>query len=101
MAYYMGRYVNEVPKKGKAQLNVPMYVNAWLGPQPKAEMPGQWPSGGPVARVMDIYRAAAPSIDLLAPAIYVPDFTGTCALYARSANPLFIPEATAPVVHLC
>ena len=45
MAYYMGRYVNQVVKEGKAQLNLPMYVNAWLGPQPKAELPGQWPSG--------------------------------------------------------
>jgi hypothetical protein len=100
MAYYMGRYVNEVAKEGKAQLNIPMYVNAWLGPQPKAELPGQWPSGGPVAGVMDIYRAAAPSIDLLAPDIYVPDFKGTCALYARSGNPLFIPEARDQVGNL-
>jgi Domain of unknown function (DUF5597)/Beta-galactosidase len=100
MAYYMGRYINEVAKAGKAQLNIPMYVNAWLGPQPKAELPGQWPSGGPVARVMDIYRAAAPSIDLFAPDIYVPDFKGTCALYTRSGNPLFIPEAQDQVGNL-
>ena len=100
MAYYMGRYVNEVAKEGKAQLNIPMYVNAWLGPQPKAELPGQWPSGGPVARVIDIYRAVAPSIDLFAPDIYVPDFKGTCALYARSGNPLFIPEARDQVGNL-
>src|SRR3954453_20220075 len=100
MAYYMGRYVNQVASAGKAELNIPMYVNAWLGPQPKAELPGQWPSGGPVARVMDIYRAAAPSIDLFAPDIYVPDFKGTCALYARSGNPLFIPEARDEVGNL-
>lgn len=93
MAYHMGRFINNVAKAGKAELDIPMYVNAWLGPQPKEELPGQWPSGGPVARVMDIYRAAAPSIDLIAPDIYVPDFKGTCALYARSGNPLFIPEA--------
>jgi hypothetical protein len=47
-----------------------------------AGLPGQWPSGGPVARVINVYRAAAPSIDLFAPDIYVPDFKGTCALYA-------------------
>jgi hypothetical protein len=93
MAYYMGLYINTVVEAGKAELNIPMYVNAWLGPQPKAELPGQWPSGGPVAGVMDIYRAAAPSIDLFAPDIYIPDFKGTCALYNRSGNPLFIPEA--------
>jgi Domain of unknown function (DUF5597)/Beta-galactosidase len=100
MAYYMGRYVNQVVKDGKAQLNLPMYVNAWLGPQPKADLPGQWPSGGPVARMMDIYRAAAPLIDFFAPDIYVPDFKGTCALYARSGNPLFIPEARDEVGNL-
>ena len=100
MAYYMGRYVNQVVKDGKAELNLPMYVNAWLGPQPKADLPGQWPSGGPVARMMDIYRAAAPSIDLFAPDIYIPDFKGTCALYARSGNPLFIPEASDEVGNL-
>ncbi len=46
MAYYMGRYVNAIVTEGKAELNVPMYVNAWLGPQPKAELPGQWPAVG-------------------------------------------------------
>ena len=93
MAYHMGRFINTVVEGGKTELNIPMYVNAWLGPQPKAELPGQWPSGGPVAGVMDIYRAAAPSLDLFAPDIYIPDFKGTCALYNRSGNPLFIPEA--------
>jgi hypothetical protein len=81
-------------------LNIPMYANAWLGPQPGQDLPGQWPSGGPVARVMDVYRAAAPSLDLIAPDIYVPDFKGTCALYARSGNPLFIPEARDQVGNL-
>ncbi|MGC4055969.1 MAG: DUF5597 domain-containing protein [Paludibaculum sp.] len=93
MAYHVGRYIGEVARAGKAELNLPMYANAWLGPQPNQEVPGKYPSGGPVARVMDVYRAAAPSLDLLAPDIYVPDFKGTCALYARSGNPLFIPEA--------
>jgi uncharacterized protein DUF5597/glycosyl hydrolase family 42 (putative beta-galactosidase) len=93
MAYYVGRHIGEVAKAGRAELDIPMFANAWLGPQPGAELPGQWPSGGPVARVMDVYRAVAPSIDLIAPDIYVQDFKGTCTLYARSGNPLFIPEA--------
>lgn len=93
MAWYVGRYVGKVAEAGKAELNIPMYANAWLGPQPNMPEPGQYPSGGPVARVIDIWRAAAPSLDLFAPDIYVPDFKGTCALYARSGNPLFIPEA--------
>jgi hypothetical protein len=93
MAWFVGRYIGKVAEAGKAELNIPMYANAWLGPQPRMELPGDWPSGGPVARVMDVWHAAAPSLDLLAPDIYVDDFKGTCALYTRAGNPLFIPEA--------
>ena len=100
MAYHMGRFINTVANAGKAELNIPMYANAWLGPQPDQDLPGKWPSGGPVARVMDIYRAAAPSLDLIAPDIYIPDFKGTCALYNRSENPLFVPEARDQVGNL-
>jgi len=100
MAWHVGRYVGKVIEAGKAELALPMFVNAWLGPQPRMELAGQYPSGGPVARMMDVWRAAAPANDLLAPDIYVPDFKGTCALYARSGNPLFIPEARAIVGNL-
>ena len=34
MAWHYSRYVNKVISEGKAELNIPMYVNAWLGPQP-------------------------------------------------------------------
>ncbi len=100
MAWHYARYIEKVIREGKAELNIPMYVNAWLGPQPGAALPGSWPSGGPVARVMDVWRAGAPSVDLFAPDIYVQDFKGTCALYARSGNPLFIPEARDQVGNL-
>ena len=42
---------------------------------------------------MDIWRAAAPAIDFLAPDIYLLDFKAVCASYVRSGNPLMIPEA--------
>ncbi len=100
MAYYVGRFIGDVAKAGKAELNIPMYANAWLGPQPGADVPGEWPSGGPVAGMLDVYHAAAPSLDFLAPDIYVKDFKGTCALYTRAGNPLFIPEARDQVGNL-
>jgi len=100
MAYYVGRFIGEVAKVGKTELNIPMYANAWLGPQPGEDLPGQWPSGGPVAGVLDVYHAAAPSLDFLSPDIYVEDFKGTCALYTRAGNPLFIPEARDQVGNL-
>jgi Domain of unknown function (DUF5597)/Beta-galactosidase len=100
MADYIARFIGEVAKAGKAELNIPMYANAWLGPQPGQEVPGQFPSGGPVAGVLDVYRAAAPSLDFLSPDIYIEDFKGTCALYTRAGNPLFIPEARDQVGNL-
>ncbi len=93
MAWHYSLFINKVITEGKAELDIPMYVNAWLGPQPNADLPGSYPSGGPVARVMDVWRAGAPANDLLAPDIYVQEFKGVCAEYARSGNPLWIPEA--------
>jgi beta-galactosidase GanA/predicted small secreted protein len=93
MAWHMGRYIGLMAKAGKAEYNIPMYANAWLV-QKETQKPGGYPSGGPVSKVMDIWRAAAPDIDLLAPDIYLSDFKGVCASYTRSGNPLFIPEAS-------
>ncbi len=99
MAWYVGRYVGKVAEAGKAELALPMYVNAWLV-QNDSQLPGGYPSGGPVSRMHDIWRAAAPQLDLLAPDIYLPDFRGVCASYTRSGNPLFIPEARASAPNL-
>jgi hypothetical protein len=68
-----------------------MYVNAWLK-QPETSWPGRYPSGGPLPEVLDIWRAAAPSIDFISPDIYIDDFSWVCKEFTRSSNPLFIPE---------
>ncbi len=93
MSWQYATFINEVCKQGKAILPLPMYVNAWLVQYP-GEMPGKYPNGGPVSRVMDIYKAAAPDIDFIAPDIYLPGFKEVCRLYSRPSkkNPLFIPE---------
>ena len=92
MAWHYGRYIGSIVTAGKKEYPLPMYVNAWLV-QNEGQLPGRYPSGGPVSKMLDVWRAAAPQIDLLAPDIYLPDFRGVCASYARSGNPLFIPEA--------
>jgi len=90
-AWHYATYMNAVAEAGKAEYPLPMYVNAWLrGPNAK---PGDYPSGGPLAHVIDIWRAGAPNIDLYAPDIYLPNFKDICAEYTQSANPLMIPEA--------
>jgi beta-galactosidase GanA len=90
MAWNYASYVDKVTAAGKAEYPLPMFVNAWLSsPDQK---PGDWPSGGPLPHVMDIWRAAAPRIDFLAPDIYQPNFAEWCRRYTQLGNPLFIPE---------
>lgn len=92
MAWHYAQFINKVTEAGKAQYPLPMFVNAWIV-QPEDLKPGDYPSGGPQAHVHDIWRAGAPSIDLLSPDIYLPNFDDITALYTRSGNALFIPES--------
>ncbi|HAL74571.1 MAG TPA: hypothetical protein DCM45_05690 [Clostridiales bacterium] len=88
-AYYIACYVNHVAEAGKAVYPLPMAVNCWLD---KGQPAGVFPSGGPVARQMEVWHYCAPAIDIIAPDIYVPDFCTVCDEYRKLGNPLFIPE---------
>jgi Domain of unknown function (DUF5597)/Beta-galactosidase len=90
-AWNYAKYVEKVAAAGKKEYPIPMYVNAWLK-QPFSYWPGKYPSGGPLPQVLDVWRAAAPSIDFIAPDIYTDEFIWVCKEYTRSGNPLFIPE---------
>jgi Domain of unknown function (DUF5597)/Beta-galactosidase len=91
-AWNYAKYTEKIAAAGKKEYAIPMYVNAWQK-QPFSYWPGKYPSGGPLPQVLDIWRSAAPSIDFLAPDIYLDAFTWACEEYTRSDNPLFIPEA--------
>jgi hypothetical protein len=91
MAWQYARYVDKVVTEGKAEYNIPMYVNAWLQ-QPNMAWPGTYPSGGPLPQVHDVWRAGAPAIDILAPDLYLEYFDEVCERFTRNGNPLFIPE---------
>ena len=90
MAWYFARYAERVAAAGKAEYSLPMYANAAL--IRPGYVPGQYVSAGPLPHLVDVWRAAAPSIDLLAPDIYFPNFVEWTGTYARSGSPLFIPE---------
>jgi hypothetical protein len=93
MAWQYAQYVNQVTAAGKAQYDIPMYVNAWL---PGANSrPGDYPSGGPLPPVADVWRAAAPSIDFQSPDLYASQFDEISTNFMRNGNPLFIPETGA------
>lgn len=93
MAWQYADYIDEVARVGKEQYPLPMFVNAWLVQYPE-QLPGGYPTGGPVSRVIDIYKAAAGHLDILTPDIYLPDFKRIVAEYHRPDNPLLIPEST-------
>ena len=90
MAWHYARYVDTVARAGKREYPLPMFVNAALNRPEHA--PGVYPSAGPLPHLFDVWRAGAPHIDFLAPDIYIPEFSEWCRRYARSDNPLFIPE---------
>lgn len=94
MAWDYAQYINECVKAGKKEYSIPMFVNAWIV-QPQDKRPGDYPSGGPQAHVLDLWRAGGPDIDLLCPDIYLPEFAEICSLYTRNSNTLFIPESRA------
>jgi beta-galactosidase GanA len=90
-AWTFGRYVEAVTAAGKKAYPLPMYVNAAL-PRPNTT-PGGYPSAGPLPHLIDLWRAAAPSLDMLSPDIYFADFVKWMPPYDRADQPLFIPEA--------
>ncbi|MBO9517254.1 MAG: DUF5597 domain-containing protein [Porphyrobacter sp.] len=91
MASAYARYVEAVAAAGKREYPLPMYVNGAQG-RPSV-VPGDYPSGGPLAHLAKEWRQGAPSIDFIAPDIYFPNFAGIADKYVESGNPLFVPEA--------
>jgi hypothetical protein len=91
MAWSFGRYVEEVAAAGRREYPLPLYANAALI-RPGFQ-PGQYPSAGPLPHLIDVWRAAAPTLDLISPDIYFPNFAQWADLFVRGGNPLFIPEA--------
>lgn len=91
MAYYYARYVGRLCETARQYTDMPLYVNAAMNS--RGRLPGQYPSAGPLAHLVDLWRAAAPQLLCLAPDIYDTGFKGWADQYALPGNPLFIPES--------
>ncbi|HTS37874.1 MAG TPA: DUF5597 domain-containing protein [Candidatus Solibacter sp.] len=100
--YHQAHYLNEIATAGKAEFDIPLYMNVWLS-YPPAELPErrlfvpgvQYPSGGAVQRWVGLWRVLAPSIKAIAPDIYGDDpgfVRDVLAAYHRPDNPLLVPE---------
>lgn len=99
-AWHIARYIDQIAQAGQAVYDLPMYANAWLS-HIGLELPGQdYPSGGPVPPVLEIWGKAAPHLFTLAPDIYIQNLNlcrRICEEYTASGAPLLIPESAANV----
>lgn len=96
MAWAHAVFVERLAAAGKAVYDLPLMINVMLGEQGFEEAGLCYNSGAAVGRVLDIYKAVAPHVDLICPDMYVPDrerYRRVCGRYARPDNPLFIPES--------
>lgn len=90
MAYNYAKYVGRLCEAGRKITQLPFYVNAAMNS--RGRLPGQYPSAGPLAHLIDLWHAGAPQLLLLAPDIYDTGFKGWASQYALANNRLFIPE---------
>ncbi len=90
MAWHYANYVERLAQTARSIHNIPLYVNAAMNS--RGRKPGEYPSAGPLAHLIDVWRCGAPSIDILAPDLYDNGFTDWVAQYKLHNNPLFIPE---------
>lgn len=91
MAWNYARYVEKLARIAKEKMpETPLYVNAAL--DSRGRRPGQYPSAGPIARLSNIWKTGAPSIDFISPDLYDPPFAPWFLQYDFPENPLFIPE---------
>jgi beta-galactosidase GanA len=84
MAWHYARYVQAVAARGKAVYPLPMYANAWLGGGDTP--PGDYPSGGPQPRVLDVWKAAGSALDMQSPDLYAAGFADWCNRYHSSSR---------------
>ena len=89
-------YINRVAEAGKARYSLPILVNVMLQENGMEEAGFCYNSGAAVSRMLDIWRACAPAVDLIGPDMYVADrerYRRILKAYDRPDNPLFIPES--------
>jgi len=94
-AWSVAHYIEQVAAAGKAAYPLPLYVNAALRNPFHPNHPPDYETGGPTDNVIPIWKAAAPSVDLLAPDIYLDDnaeYLKVLELYHSPDNALFVPE---------
>ncbi|HEX7028906.1 MAG TPA: DUF5597 domain-containing protein [Gammaproteobacteria bacterium] len=94
-AWHIAVFCNEVAGAGRAVYPIPTNVNAALRDPFNPGKPGQYSSGGPTDNVIDIWKAAGPSLAMLSPDIYMREYDKYMKVldyYSRPDNALFVAE---------
>jgi hypothetical protein len=94
-AWYTAAYIEQVAAAGKAEYRLPLYVNAALRDPFHPGKAPSYESGAPTDNNIGLWKIAAPSIDVVAPDIYIPEYAKyvkVMDLYGRVDNALMIPE---------
>lgn len=97
-AYAVAVYINDISGAGKEIYDIPVYVNAWIGEMYNRVAGLDYPSGGAVSRVIDLWKYLSKDIDALCPDVYFSDYRTYCEVvrkYSREDNILYIPESSA------
>ena len=101
-AWSIARYVEQVTKAGTAEYDLPVYLNHSLENPLAPPRPGRLEWAKMTDHVLDIWKAAAPSLACIAPDIYMSQYAQyekVLAAYARAGdkdshgNALFVPES--------
>lgn len=96
-AWSIATYCDDIAAAGKAVYALPTYMNDALKDPLNPDQPaGSYASGGPTYNVLDVYKAAAPHIDILAPDLYSAasnSYEATLKFYRRPDNALFVAES--------
>ncbi len=94
-AWSIARYVEQVAKAGKAEYGIPLYLNHSLSDPLAAPAAGRLDWGAKTNHVLDIWKTTAPSIDVIAPDIYMSQYAQyqkVLGAYGRKDNAMFVPE---------
>ena len=83
MAYHYSHYLNDVASSCKVAYPIPLYTNVWLNYACEDSdnnfptvvggggVPGDYPCGGGMSNVLDIWQKFAPSLGFIAPDVYL------------------------------
>jgi beta-galactosidase GanA len=91
----IARYVEQVAKAGKTEYGLPLYLNHSLSNPLQPPAVGRLAWDEKTSYVLDIWKAAAPSISVVAPDIYMSQYAQYEKVldgYGRKDNAMFVPE---------